>query len=123
MELQQLFDTVSTHLLTQNRQSRNIFNNCVFHSNDGAKCAIGCLIPEDAYHPMFELTSFDGEDDRIRKAVFPVIGESTVEKLELLDELQCLHDEALPEEWTKALQNLAIKEGLTFTPLPEGVTP
>ena len=115
MELQQIFDKVSNHLLTQNRHSRNMFDLCVFHSNDGTKCAIGCLIPESAYHPMFELRAFDGEDDRIRKALIPVIGEITVDKMQLLDGLQYLHDSHLPEEWTKALQNLAIREGLTFT--------
>ena len=127
MELQEIFDKVSNHLLTQNRKSITAIHgkseDCAYRGNNGASCAIGCLIPDAAYHPDMEGKNIN--DDKVWGAIYPVIGSSIgrnrgCKKLNLLSDLQVIHDEELPEEWTKALQNLANERGLIFTPPTKG---
>jgi hypothetical protein len=63
---QRIFNKVAKHLLTQNRKASRYNNNdiskvgCAYKSDDGAKCAIGCLIPDNIYFPDMEGKSFGG---------------------------------------------------------------
>ena len=129
MELQEIFDTVSTHLLTQNRKSITEINGkpevCAYRGNNGASCAIGCLIPDAAYHPDLEGQSISDAD--VWVAAHPVIGSSFLgsrhagnAKFKLLRELQMMHDGNHVEEWPVILQELANDHGLTFTPPTKG---
>lgn len=56
--LQEIFDQVAKHLLTQNAPAA-YFNqdgdrNCLYRTFDGGKCAVGCLIADDEYSPVIE---------------------------------------------------------------------
>ncbi len=45
MTKQEIFDKVATHLLTQNEKALNSVGGCVYRTDKGLKCAVGCLIP------------------------------------------------------------------------------
>ena len=51
---QEVFDTVSQHLLTQNAESLSDSGMCVYRSPEGFSCAAGCLIPPEDYRVEFE---------------------------------------------------------------------
>ena len=92
---QQIYDTVVTHLWTQNaRASKN--GVCKYLEPDtGNKCAVGCLIPESLYHSKLEgagvkvlLCSISPA----RKAVVEYLGLADEQRLFLLTSLQTFHD-------------------------------
>ena len=115
MNLQQVFDKVSNHLLTQNRKSMED-GDCSYHSSDGTKCAIGCLIPENMYTEEMEGNSVSSS--LVNGALHPISVKGDMH--DMLCDLQSVHDNLWPTEWTKALLRLAITYKLFFTPLPEG---
>ena len=117
MELQQIFDTVSTHLLTQNRKASNSGGDCFFRTEDGATCAVGCLIPEAAYYPEMEGLHID---ELLRDRLLPVGEDNRDQKYELLRDLQHIHDCSDVIDWADRLDAYARNHSLTFTPLPQG---
>ena len=61
--LQEVFNIVSAHLLTQIKRSIAQFPDkkypsCVYRGENGMKCAAGVLIPDDQYNPKFENQSW-----------------------------------------------------------------
>lgn len=62
MTAQEIFDTVINHLLQQGGPALNYNYDdealddpvCRYRSNNGLKCAVGCLIPDDQYDPLME---------------------------------------------------------------------
>lgn len=48
---EEVFEYIRNHLLTQNRISADIDGACVYKNEQGLKCAAGCLIPDEKYHP------------------------------------------------------------------------
>ena len=117
MELQQIFDTVSTHLLTQNRKASNKGGDCFFRTKDGATCAVGCLIPEAAYYPEMEGLHLS---ELLRDGLLPVGEDNREQKFDLLRSLQHIHYCSAPDVWAHRLDAYAQKHDLTFTPLTEG---
>lgn len=53
-EAQEIFNKVATHLLTQGKRSVASDGSCMYRGPEGTKCAIGCLIEDDEYHPLLE---------------------------------------------------------------------
>jgi hypothetical protein len=53
MTLQETFDKVCVHLLTQLQKSVFLDSNgsmaCAYRGPNGLKCAVGCLIPDELY--------------------------------------------------------------------------
>lgn len=54
MTNQEIFDTCLTHLRAQGQRALNDRGTCQYRADDGLKCAIGALIPDDKYNPNFE---------------------------------------------------------------------
>lgn len=54
MTPQQIFDTVATHLFTQGKQAVNTNGACMYRGENGTKCAIGVLIPDNLYTDAME---------------------------------------------------------------------
>lgn len=57
--LQEVFNIVSLHLLTQIKRCLAIYPDrmypvCSYRNEDGMKCAAGALIPDDEYRPEME---------------------------------------------------------------------
>ena len=103
--LQDIFDFVATHLITQSVVSEDASGQCVYRSPDGLKCAIGCLIPDDAYRGNLEghegnhlivlrALGFNTPENYCRSGSFPIgFSKSDADRITLLLMLQKVHDD------------------------------
>lgn len=110
MTLQEIFDTVVAHLRKQGRKSTTLVNqHCVYRAPNGDKCAIGCLIRDEDYdrsiegltvravrHYIGELLHWPSDLGKRRTKLLVAlqngVGELDNRKLELLRDLQRVHD-------------------------------
>lgn len=122
---QEIFNTVATHLLKQNAQCGDQLGCRYFDPATGRKCAVGCLIPPERYDAQFEGCSigsildvlmglYKGEDmlDDSQHQLLNVlidagVGTTSIDTLELLDELQQIHDNIKVADWKLELAELA----------------
>jgi len=58
MNAQQIFDTVARHLFTQGKAAQDDSGMCRYRNEDGTRCAVGCLIPDELYDPRMETHGF-----------------------------------------------------------------
>lgn len=113
---QQVFDQVANHLLTQLKVSVNSDDSlCQYHSDDGTKCAAGCLIADNEYSLCMEGI---GNWTNIVEQGF-----ASSHHENLIFELQEVHDSAmgipmsaelLKEFWTRGLKGVADRFNLEF---------
>ena len=57
-ETQKLFDAMLAHLRAQGKPAvarLDMIDKCLYRTDDGLKCALGALIPDELYQPGFEL--------------------------------------------------------------------
>ena len=118
MIAQEIFTTATKHLLKQGARAetedpRTHIAGCMYRAPDGKKCAVGCLIPDKLYDPRMEKKGVS-----VLLENFPNLPKYFEENLELLKDLQDIHDDVEPRLWREALIKLAHKTGLKF---PEGV--
>jgi hypothetical protein len=106
MTAQELFDTVATHLITQNKQSLSPDGVCKYRGAGGLKCAIGVLIPDDKYKTWMDCGG------NALHLVLETIGLG--EHFYLCRKLQVVHDATEPHEWRGELSNVAAKFGLQY---------
>lgn len=104
-QLQELFDTVATHLLQQGVAC--IVDGTPFYKgNNGMSCAIGYLITPENYHKRLEGQGV--VDEGVYEAVEASLGRKiSEEELQLLYELQDTHDTCDPSKWPKLLRIIA----------------
>lgn len=114
---QQVFDQVSTHLLTQMKQSsgydRHEDFQCYYRSGEGRslKCAAGCLIADDEYVlAMDEPYKCSGT---AWEAIIEAGHAPRTHEL-LITQLQWVHDSFLPLAWAEHLKELATEFGLEY---------
>jgi hypothetical protein len=121
MELQEIYDKVKAHLLAQGKPSKNDSGDCLYRGNDGYKCAAGCLIPDELYVPKMEGQKFSslcrswsisGHDPIMFMAFFRFEGADD-RRVKLIDELQRIHDDVVPELWYGYLKLAAVHYNLT----------
>lgn len=103
----QVFDTVKKHLLAQEVPSLIIESDggrtCLYRGPNGTKCAVGCLIPDDLYCFALEnLTVYD----KLVKDVLRAAGVDINNDLEVLGELQDMHDNDYSENWKWQLDEI-----------------
>lgn len=54
-QMQKAYETIRAHLIQQGKPAKQAFTgNCLYRTEDGLKCAVGCLISDDAYHAGLE---------------------------------------------------------------------
>jgi hypothetical protein len=99
--LQEIFDFVANHLLTQNKKSVEESGTCLYRCGD-LKCAVGALISDEDYNYSFEMQSLRLLADK-KETIFSDIEES---KLAFLMHLQEIHDDYAIEEWSEKLSIL-----------------
>ena len=107
---QTAFNKVVKHLLKQGRAARDNDRVCRYRDYDsGRKCAIGCLIPNDEYKKSMEGSSIFGLAE---EGILP----SSLKELnlELLDDLQHVHDYREPSTWLQQLGTVAVKYNLSM---------
>ena len=104
---QEIYDKVKAHLLTQNAKSYDVENDmCMYRHPDGLKCAIGVLIPDDAYTPDMEghnvtaMTLYPDLWDRFPEVLKEI-------PVSLLSALQSVHDDYDVHQWPSALARVA----------------
>jgi hypothetical protein len=96
------FDTVAKHLLAQKEQCTDDHGGCRYRNEKGQKCAIGCLIPDSQYRPELE-----GEKISCTSVQAAIGPEFQAASLELMGNLQEIHDDYDPSEWRVALRGVA----------------
>ena len=104
---QSVFDTVSLHLLAQKKRCISREGMCQYQLGR-LSCAIGCLIPKNDYLPAFEGEIIEKKTTNIgqylRRRGF---------NLQLLTDLQYVHDDYTPGQWRDELKTLARKYKLS----------
>lgn len=108
MTNQEAFDKVKAHLLLQN--SRALYKNrgCCYKDQNGKKCAVGCLIPDELYEDRFEGS---GVIELLRKSTNLRALFDGLDAIFLMD-LQLVHDTKDPKDWPECLNHLATVYGL-----------
>jgi len=96
------FDTVWAHLRRQGVRATNAGVGCVYLTEDGLRCAVGCLIPPG--HPA---ERFSGNVHELIEAMpgvdLPLFGRHR----DLLAQLQDVHDALEPQDWNGAMRAIA----------------
>lgn len=124
---QEVYEHVRNHLLTQNSRSVDD-NDCpLYHAPWGHKCAIGCLIANEHYQHKIQGTAvfltrtrpknpFERSADHIlADALFKSgVDVDDEEMLDLLIELQDLHDVIPIDRWNSELDAIALNHGLAL---------
>ena len=59
MNQQEVFDKVVRHLLKQGERAISDNGRCAYNDSHGRKCAVGCLITDEAYNPDIEHRAAD----------------------------------------------------------------
>lgn len=112
MNKQEIFTTVVSHLRRQGRKSL-ANNSCSYRGNDGAMCAIGCLIPDEEYNPAMEGMNLHGLR---RQQLTPRSIADVYEHFELMLDLQFTHDFNDVVRWENRFKSIAEKNNLEYTP-------
>lgn len=115
-ELQAIFDKTLNHLRIQKEKSYNTRQlSCMYHNKEGLKCAVGIHIPDEVYDPAME-----GESVNTILRKFPILftldAFNTNTKIDLLREMQVIHDTFKCENWEMHFKNLANECRLTYVP-------
>ncbi len=106
MSPQELFDTVATHLLTQRKpamaRDAGGSETCCYRTEDGRKCAAGCLIPDDVDVRTFnDLPWYQVPQELKVKLGLVDLGKE-------IHELQKIHDD--PINWKCGVISRLLKE-------------
>lgn len=123
---QKIFDTIATHMMMQARAATVPCPatpgkaDCLYHAPDGARCAIGCLIPDAIYHSSIENKNitdlFRGrlpkQGRAVRKHLADLVGGSTRTSRFFLLRFQRIHDRYSEDKWRLQLTRMAWAWGL-----------
>lgn len=101
--LQDVFNYIANHLLTQNKKSQTCHFNCAYKGENNTKCAVGCIVSSKEYRPSMEGKS----STKIINDHNPLV--TNIDMLNMLRDLQILHDGAMTVEWPAGLNNIAAK--------------
>ena len=114
---QQIFDTVTEHLLKQARQAKESRNmGCALYYAGDLRCAIGCLIPVDLYRKEMEAETVAGLDD-VSPGIWKQLRIDYMDSYPILMALQSIHDQLPVWLWPEELEQLAKEHGLEWRPV------
>ena len=103
-----VFNKVAKHLLTQNCKALGENNNCQYQGQNGTKCAIGCLIPDELYDWSMEVGFYEVIDKLEDKGAIKLV-KCFKDNFDMLLNLQKVHDFTDVSEWRTELDKLAKK--------------
>ena len=92
-----VFEFIKNHLLTQGQ--RSLMDNeitCAYFGFEGKKCAVGALIREDIYHSSIEEKPVN--HSLVQSAITKSVPNWKI-NIEMLGELQSIHDGASDYDW------------------------
>lgn len=106
-----LFKIVSNHLLRQGGPCKDN-GYCKYSGKDNRSCAVGCLIMPAFYLP--EMEGKPADHPAVRKAVALSMGVEGIETrdIEMMLELQTIHDREDPTQWVERLNVVARRYGM-----------
>lgn len=109
---QEIYDKVKAHLLKQGRRSIapcpgvNNVTKCVYRTEDGRSCAVGCLIPDEVYQPQMDYGAGFSIISLAREPGLEWFGKH----INLLESLQHVHDTAdVDDDGNFVIQPLVIR--------------
>lgn len=86
---------------------------CAYRGENGMKCAIGYIIPDDKYSP--EIEGFTAQDPPVIECLNDFVDEEDYSRISFLMSLQTQHDSAnSPEDMEKRYRNFAAEQQLTI---------
>ena len=118
MNTLEVFNKVEANLLAQGVRSIRkslISDMCAYRGAGGLRCAVGCLIKDEAYHKGLEgiaMWADEKEEDRqmlLEEALIKSGIDLNSTMTHMLSDLQSLHDTVKPKVWKQRLQNLRVK--------------
>lgn len=98
----EVFKKVKAHLLNQNKRSRNENGLCAYRGENGAMCAVGCLIDDAQYHPRLE----NRECSHPAMMIALLNSGVPTDCNKMLEELQGMHDTAYVNKWSYRLDDI-----------------
>ncbi len=101
MTSQEIFDTVLSHLRVQGPCTLNGMIACRYRGSNGARCAIGALIPDDLYLPSMERMLITGLI-RFMESLgerYSSLCKTFKEHEKLITRLQLIHDNENKSNW------------------------
>lgn len=106
MNNREIFDKVKAHLLSQGKRSYSTeIHNCAYRGPAGAKCAVGCLITDEAYSLGLENMNVN-TDEVIRALSESGVDVGDLSTLAMLQQLQELHDNEAVNAWGEKLAEI-----------------
>ena len=105
---QEVFEQSAKHLLKQNAKSILVVKNektCMYR-HEGLSCAAGCFISDEEYKTEMEAHTWDN------LAAYDKVPNKHIE---LIKQLQNIHDMSDVENWKNNLINLAKKQKLDYS--------
>lgn len=114
MDTQQAFETAVKHLRKQgcrSQQRETISITCMYRlPENNLKCAVGALIPDEIYRESMEGIGIAGllADFPKLKGLFKNVD------IDMLEDLQRIHDKCEVEEWEEEFKEVATNFGLTM---------
>lgn len=103
--LQEAFNKMYVHLMTQKVRSEGIDGGCAYRGADGRQCAIGCLIEDEYYLPEIEGTT--NQNGLVIFAIKLSGWDIDSKSLQVYTHMQDVHDRISPEDWQELLGELA----------------
>lgn len=121
MNRQWFFDTSAKYLLAQNEKAIDGNYSCRYRTDDGKKCALGAVLPDELYCPAYEgeapgLTP--GVSAFKNRALAGALGLETENDVSFARALQRVHDENAPSVWLTRLHEFTNTYGLNAEALP-----
>ncbi len=110
MGQQTTFERVVSHLRRQNAKAMGAYGLCLYRAANGRRCAVGCLIPDGKYSPSLEGQSLELETSGELRAILEDEGHD----VNLVRQLQMIHDTVLIHHWEIEFAKLAAKLNLDF---------
>lgn len=114
MNLQSIFDNVLNHLRKQNAKSIDLspdpVSTCLYRSQNGFKCAAGCLIPDEFYHTDMENKNWPLVVEEYNLPKY--LKEETAVKL--VGFLQMIHDRKDVNDWEDDFKKVAVMFDLNY---------
>ena len=105
-----VYSSSSVHVIAQTKA----YGSCLYHSDDGKKCFIGAVIPNDKYQPNFEHrkgSAVLASIGLLPQRPLPSEGIDALEKWSDVDsfimQLQKIHDSIPVMYWDASLRKLA----------------
>ena len=116
---QRIFNKVTNHLLTQMKQAISDSHQCRYKTDDGFKCAVGCLISNESYSTEFEEKDFEqvysmSEEFAGIMEHLCKVNSLSENDIDFFMSLQSLHDNNDPDHWEFCLKEFAKKHDLQF---------